>query len=145
MLVLRQLASFEYSARRFCVVLDDEPSHGIQVRLVEQVSGHLSGFRGALPFSEAERVWMLSTVDCLENDPRKAQREFSDKQDELVIRGVRRVVHGRDLAHRWWSWRRRADEFTDQDSLDVAVEALGNISCLLVPELASNPQSARWG
>jgi hypothetical protein len=82
----------------------------------------------ALPFSEAERVWLL----------RKSSDEWPDgligEAAEIMSNGVRQVVRGRELVRRWWAWRRETDEFVGQGSLDEARQALGVLAETLVIE-----------
>jgi hypothetical protein len=49
--------------------------------------------------------------------------------------GIRRVIHGRDLLQRWWSWRRETGEYAGQGSLDQARDALEGVIELIAPEL----------
>jgi hypothetical protein len=87
-----------------------------------------SRLHAALPFSEAERVWLL----------KKSSDEWPDgiigEAGEIMSSGVRRVVQGREMVRRWWAWRREADEFVGQGSLDEARQALGAIADTLVIE-----------
>jgi hypothetical protein len=96
-------------------------------------------FREAMPFAEAERRWLEETFRAL---PRSPGRNYISPErvqtigaieGEIVSAGVRQVVSGRDLTRRWWSWRRDADEFTDQGGRDIAVQALGELAAILIP------------
>lgn len=99
----------------------------------------MATFRAALPFAEAERKWLLDDYHPGERgasvgDPRWAEL-IRQREVSLVSAGVSRVVHGRDLLQRWWSWRREAGEYADQGSLDQARYALEGIVGLMAPEI----------
>ena len=101
-------------------------------------------FRTALPFTEAERNWLLDGNRNPDRVPHyevgaegsASWRELaSQSEDEVMSAGIRRVIHGRDLLYRWWSWRREAGEYAVQGSLDQARSALERVIGLLAPEL----------
>jgi hypothetical protein len=52
------------------------------------------------------------------------------------------VVRGRDLMHRWWSWRREINGFENAGTTQVAIEALRGIADLLE---ADGPPLGRAG
>jgi hypothetical protein len=86
----------------------------------------------AVPFTEGERRWMYEPP----TDQRRARGldELVGRTDEIMEAGVLRVVQGRDLARRWWAWRRERDEFAGQGSLHEARDALGAIALKLVSD-----------
>jgi hypothetical protein len=82
----------------------------------------LTRFHVALPFDEAEREWLLTAYD--EAWGPNSISIIRTREATLVSNGLQRVVQGRDLARRWWSWRREANEFSGQGSLSLARDAL---------------------
>jgi hypothetical protein len=82
----------------------------------------------ALPFSEAERAWLLG------KDEQDLPDGIIGDSAEIMSGGILRVVQGRELVRRWWAWRREADEFAGQGSLDEARQALGVLANTLVIE-----------
>jgi hypothetical protein len=101
----------------------------------------LVSFRTALPLAEAERDWLLDgyrpgkTGESL-NIASPEWRETTRKsENQLVSAGISRVVYGRDLLQRWWSWRRETGEYAGQGSLDQARYALEGVIGLIAPEL----------
>jgi hypothetical protein len=102
---------------------------------------HMASLRAAIPVSEAERKWLFDGSDDRQlgqyrglSDPHSLEIA-RDSEASLVSAGVIRVVHGRDLLQRWWSWRRETGEYADQGSLDQARSALKGVIGLLAPEL----------
>lgn len=105
-------------------------------------NGGIASLRQSLPFSEAERHWLF-------DDPDKIRRKSGglwgisptyieavrQSETSLMSSGLRRVVHGRDLVQRWWSWRRAAGEYADGGGLSQARESLHGLVLLLTPEL----------
>lgn len=99
----------------------------------------MATFRAALPFAEGERKWLL------DDHHRGTQGEhighpawnevIRHSEVSLVSAGIMRVVHGRDLLQRWWSWRREVGKYASQGSLDQARSALEGVIGLLAPEL----------
>jgi hypothetical protein len=97
-------------------------------------------FHTALPFSEAERVWIMRT--CSEHSEIHSQEVLDvigRQEGEIVASGLRQRVSGRDLMHRWLSWRRETDEYADQGTLDIAREALLGLATLLNPRQHKYP------
>lgn len=91
----------------------------------QRAHGALSAFHNALPFSEAERDWL---VRLYRHGAALTDETFPDiaeaYEDRIMSAGVTRVVSGRDLMRRWTAWRREADEFENQGALDQARKAL---------------------
>jgi hypothetical protein len=102
----------------------------------------MATFRAALPFAEAERNWLLDE-HRFDDEPGgpgspcdERWLEIARKSEtQLVSAGLSRVVHGRDLLQRWWSWRRETGEYAGQESLGHARDALRGIIGLVAPEL----------
>jgi hypothetical protein len=98
---------------------------------VFDLHGNFQDLFGAVPFTEGERRWMYEPpADRYE----RGLGELVGKTGEIMEAGVLRVVQGRDLARRWWAWRRECDEFAGQGGLTQAREALGSMSLKLVRE-----------
>jgi hypothetical protein len=101
------------------------------------LSDHFNGFHTALPFSEAERHWLIFTMFI---DARGVSEERP--ADQVRLRGTTdydagrsREIRGRDLLDAWWAWRRDIFEFQEQGGIDYAREALRCIGQILVPRM----------
>jgi hypothetical protein len=102
----------------------------------------MASLRQALPFSDAERQWLFDDPDRNRSktgahwgiDPKYIEA-VRQSETQLVSAGLSRVVHGRDLIQRWWSWRRATGEYADGAGLNQARQSLKGIIELLVPEL----------
>jgi hypothetical protein len=98
-------------------------------------------FRTALPWTEAERSWLLDTHRReIPSGPFEVGsphwREAAGPDAATIMSaGIVRAAYGRDLLQRWWSWRRETGEYEGQGSLEQAREALGGVIALLSPEL----------
>lgn len=92
---------------------------------VVRLNEMLVRFHTALPFAEAEREWLFEAYDEAWG-PRSIDT-IRRREATLVSGGLQRVVQGRDLMRRWWSWRRETDEFSGQGSLSLAREALSDL------------------
>jgi hypothetical protein len=126
-----------------CQALEDWVMLDHQVPLIEvppevdglvrqQAQDALLDFHIALPYSEAERKWLIGLY--LDRPGRTAEhkpRLLELYEDRILMAGVRRVVSGRDLMRRWTAWRREIDEFEGQGALDQARQALVKIDELL--------------
>jgi hypothetical protein len=85
----------------------------------------LNALHAALPYSEAERIWLHRAGNDPDGTPNWDRLPRVRRQEAVIVSsGVRQVVYGRELLRRWWSWRREADEFSGQGTLDPAREAL---------------------
>jgi hypothetical protein len=92
----------------------------------------LSSFHTALPFSEAERSWLVRLFRQLDAPTVEAFPIAVETQEaQIMSAGVKRVVTGRDLMRRWVAWRRERDEFEGQASLDKVREALQRVQELM--------------
>lgn len=100
----------------------------------ERIDDILHSYHVALPYDEAERWWlceaMSKTVD--RSDRFAAIRHIDDR---LVTGGLRKVVYGRELLGRWWSWRRGTDQFAGQGTVGLAREALRTLVETTAPDL----------
>lgn len=86
----------------------------------------------ALPFSEAERGWLVSVwrqerLQAVEDLP----VVMSNHEAQIISAGVQRAVSGRDLMRRWTAWRRGRDEFDGYDGFTQAREALQSVEEML--------------
>jgi hypothetical protein len=120
--------------------------------IADQLHGSLSVFREAMPYSEAERRWLVDTdsrqhwshfvtdtdgAGHTRTRPASAAEKLSGldgAEGEIVSAGLLQVVRGRELMRRWWEWRRETEEFTGQGSREVAYEALQELGQMLVPD-----------
>jgi hypothetical protein len=116
--------------------------------IADRLHGSLAVFREAMPYSEAERRWLVDMnrqrkersvprPDGYSRAPAPVKEQlldFNAAEDEIVSAGLLQVVSGRDLTRRWWSWRRQTDEFTDQGSREIAYQALQDLGHMLVPD-----------
>lgn len=101
----------------------------------------LGSWHSALPFSEAERGWILDVHRSPERDsiapgPDKVRATANlvrKTELELVDGGIRRLVMGRDLMRRWWLWRREMGDYAGQGGLTQAKTALTDVIGLVVP------------
>ncbi len=92
---------------------------------VEDLNEVLLRLHGAMPFDEVERDWLFEAHD--ETQGPNSITLIRRREATIVSGGLRRVVQGRDLIRRWWSWRRETDEFSGQGSLDQARDALRDL------------------
>lgn len=100
----------------------------------------MATFYAALPFTESERRWLLVDPELMPPPDAIPVNEayvtfIRQTEGEIMSAGIVRVVQGRDLLQRWWSWRREIGEYAGQGSLDRARDALKNTIGLLTPEL----------
>ena len=112
----------------------DEPVPPIRQRDTgREIARCMARYHAALPFEVAEREVLLQVCDY--NLPLgEVEGRIEAFESTVVSGGVRRVVQGRDLMRRWWSWRRQTDEFAGQGSHEIAQQALrdaGHLLCLL--------------
>jgi hypothetical protein len=120
------------------------PSATTSPDMLAKLAGSMVTLRTALPFSEAERNWLYDDPDgkgAIATAQQELGRdvEYNDVVRQSSVRivsaGLYRVVHGRDLMQRWWSWRRATGEYADAAGLNQARESLSGLIALLAPEL----------
>ncbi len=100
-----------------------------------ELNGYLDSWHTALPFNEAERGIVCSAYRSVSRKVcayREVPGQLRRQEFEIVNVGLRRIVRGRDLMRRWWSWRREMDEFAGQGSLAEAKAALIRITGRMV-------------
>jgi Arc/MetJ-type ribon-helix-helix transcriptional regulator len=113
-----------------------EPAPDVDGAEIGELHRSLTDLSLAVPFSEAERTWLFSRYLQGEQVPDGLYGSTA----EVMSAGVRRVIQGRDLARRWWAWRRDEDEFAGQGGLDQARHVLGAIAIQLVRGEDSSPR-----
>lgn len=102
---------------------------------------HVRSLRNALPFSGAERWWLLRNrfAEIRQSDFGPADKEYTDPiktaADELVSEGLHQVVRGQVLLGKFWSWRREVGEYSGGEGLADARESLAGIVELFRPDL----------
>lgn len=116
------------------------------VRQLEEYRSVLHTFHTALPFSEAERGWLLGVYHQDVKPRQNPQGEdilpelLSRHEERIITAGIRQVVTGRELTRRWVAWSRGAEEYVGQHTLDIACTALGQLVRLFaVPDDVPKP------
>ncbi|HEV7942439.1 MAG TPA: hypothetical protein VGP17_06510 [Solirubrobacteraceae bacterium] len=93
-------------------------------------------FHAALPFGEEERNWLIR-LDDNALEPPNGYRNIADwyarQEQRIIVAGIRRVVRGRELTHRWYDWRREQGNYKGQETLPVARFALNDLVDMLTP------------
>lgn len=106
---------------------------------VEQHFPSVSRFHATIPFTKDERQWLVTEDSQLwEWEPTQKEAEAHKLDYPVVDRQIIRVaprhnMDGDDLVRRWAAWRRRVQEFTDQNGLDEAQQALNDLGRELFP------------
>jgi hypothetical protein len=124
----------------FGFLLDMEESLPMLDDVVEDVPSRLpeiGRFHAALPFTDAEREWLLAKQKALWEPRSEHLRQihagtFSVKQ-RIVELGEEQHVAGADMVRRWAAWRRNADEFAENSSREDAAYALDKLAHELLP------------
>jgi hypothetical protein len=114
---------------------------GLSVDQVDTITGVLGDVNVALPYDEAERYWLFAAYSEAYG-PDSISTIRQREPEEIVSRGLRRVIDGRDLMRRWWAWRRETDEFRGQGTLDIAREALRKLIETVAPGQLPEPYVA---
>jgi hypothetical protein len=91
-------------------------------------------FRTAMPYTEAERAWLLPKVDDALGADEDEPEQINQLEGRIISAGIRQNVQGRELMRRWISWHREADEYAGQNTLGVARSALAGLIGLLEPQ-----------
>jgi hypothetical protein len=109
------------------------------------LNDHLNGLHTALPFTEAERHWLVFTAyitgggedhQFLEDTARFIRARTSGPRYDA---GRMKEIRGRDLLNSWWAWRRDILEFEDQGGIDTARDSLRGIVDILLPTRQCEP------
>lgn len=122
-------------------LIDADPEYG----LLRRFNTKWTQFQTALPLSQGEREWLLGLEYSGHSKDFSAQslgEALSRQEGHITDAGVRRVVSGHELLHRWLAWRRETDQFKGQGTLDLARHALVNLVEVVTPHLEI-PESAR--
>lgn len=109
------------------------------------LNDHLNGLHTALPFTEAERHWLVFTAYIIGGDENHrfledTARFIRARTSELRYdAGHIREIRGRDLLDSWWAWRRDILEFEGQGGIDSARDSLRGIVDILLPTRRCEP------
>lgn len=103
----------------------------------DSVKNHVDQLHTALPFSEAERRWLVFTMYI---DARGVSHETPVDQVRLrsttqYDAGRERTIRGQDLLDAWWAWQRDAFEFEGQGGIEYARWSLRGLGRILVPDV----------
>lgn len=123
-------AFFEWITLEHLVPLVDRPSE-VEGDVRQRAHDSLVKLHTALPFSEAEREWLVGLYRQNPRGPEALPEMAATHEAEILINGVRRSVSGQELTERWVNWRQETGEFANQGSLDVAREALHSVHELM--------------
>lgn len=98
------------------------------------LSNALLAFRTALPFTEAERGWIGRVYSAGASEPSARVIALIEASEGTVMSvGIRTVVRGSELMHRWQNWRRQTGAFEGQDGMIATQEALAELIRVLAP------------
>jgi hypothetical protein len=91
----------------------------------------LRAYRHAIPFSEAERHWLLDQYRQLVDRGVEDVEAFRELQGEVLDAAQLKVVLGSELLRRWSEWRCGRDELRPIETVRTAVSSLEELSGLL--------------
>lgn len=97
----------------------------------------------SLPFCEEERNWLIGATNARRDFliPFRRVADWHIHQEQrIMVAGIRKVVQGRELVHRWYDWRRERNEYSGQDALPVARSVLWRLMQMLTPD-APQPEA----
>jgi hypothetical protein len=95
-----------------------DPSAESELAVI-RMNGIISNFHSALPFTEAERQWLVSCYrKSTPEDKDNSRRSYLKMA--LMDRGIYQIVEERDIMRRWHSWRRQTDEFEGHPGIHIA-------------------------
>jgi hypothetical protein len=108
----------------------------------EALTDAINDYHDALPFSSAERHWLVGEYDRTDPDSHWGTNEGTvaavshivGAEDVIVDRGRQRPVRGEELIQRWWAWRRGVEEFEEDGAYELTRDALRRIVNLVRPE-----------
>ncbi len=97
----------------------------------------LARFHAAVPFTDAEREWLVAKSRALwEFEPKDMpaihDRTFSIEQ-KITELGAQQGVAGAGMVRRWAAWRRNMDEFAENSTREEAAYALDGLIHQLYP------------
>jgi hypothetical protein len=123
--------------------VDDSCRRLLSVPALRALDDAHRAFLDALPFSDAERRWLVARA----NEADDRYRDFGSSteikstedpldyiagcQDTIVTLGRHQAVSGRELLDRWWDWRRDTGAFQEHGSQVAVLAALGGIALLV--------------
>jgi hypothetical protein len=135
--LLADLLHFEIVAQDLGWVSIEEPGHIGEFRLSElrRLQSLVHRFHVSLPFTEAERFWLVQSykVASDENSSHEAFVALDHKHEQIIVSGERRTVSGRELLERWDSWCRQEGNFSNQGTLEIATDALKELTQVANP------------
>lgn len=103
------------------------PSREVSPDEVFSLTNKLTLFHTALPFSEAERIWLRH----IDNQP--GSEAVANLEAEIVDQGQRAKISGLALISRWSEWRRQTGAFEHQGTLDLALGSLREVIGIISP------------
>src|SRR4029077_12346894 len=115
-------------------------SAGLSSEGAQIISDTVTAYCDALPFTDAERRWLIGVIHEIDEEYDWAQlmTAVMQKRGEVILAGKRQLVDGHELVSRWWDWTRRAGEFAEQGTYsEVLRGALAHISDL-------SPETRNW-
>lgn len=102
---------------------------------VIRMVGCIDDLHSALPFTTAERHWLVSCYRNLAPEWKENYR-LSNRKMALMDKGVHEIVEVSNIMRRWHSWRRQTDEFEGHQSLHMAGNALRWIAGATAPDVS---------
>lgn len=115
-----------------------EPHEDVDGEEIAELHRTFGRFHTALPLSEAERHFLFDPLDVVDRSQRAwdvhRPESLVGVAEEVTSGGIKQVIQGREVVRRLAAWRREADEFADQGTLDEARQALGEIATTLVTD-----------
>lgn len=124
---LQSLGEFEY------FLVHTRATAEVSAEEMQKFDSKLAAFQTALPFTEAERYWLVKGKGRVAVHYEHIEKSIGQHEEEVVSAGIRKVINGRDLMRRWLAWRRETDEYANQGTLDIAREALRGMVEMLNP------------
>jgi hypothetical protein len=116
------------------------PSPSFERELGEPIETHfpdLARFHAALPFTDAEREWLVAKSRALWQFEPKDMQAIHDRtlsiEQKITELGAQQGVAGADMVRRWAAWRRNADEFKENSTREDAAYALDKLVGVLYP------------
>jgi hypothetical protein len=106
-----------------------------------QVIEHIKALRGALPWSDGERDWLMSQSLDARIDPEAEDRNVAfleaimDQTGQVVSGGKVEDIECAELLERFRQWRRQEGEYVDGAGLEQARTALAGLIGVLSPRL----------
>jgi hypothetical protein len=102
-------------------------------------------FHVALPYSEAEREWLIENLSL---DPQRSAGGLEDQLGytaEIVSAGLRTTIVAHELISRWMAWRSESEQFRGQGTLDSARSSLSHVITNVAPDAPLPPSFLELG